>query len=410
MNNDVLKIFMLGYGGANNTGSEIRILTIIDDVRAVFGDSINITLGTLDREKTSKIINETEYLKIVEIPYIFPLAVWRLAKKHNILMLIEGSTFKDNWSSALLYLFLWGGWAAKRHGKYSLAYAVDAGQMSSINQYLTRLVCQEMDLIITRTKAAKQKLHDLGIQREIFVTTDTAFQFQYHPVETTNVPVVGIAPVEFYKWPVHFKLWGPRELCYHWPYYFSWDSDRAQQSEILVEAWVKLIQHIINERGWRIKLIAMEELDRNICNRILDRVQPQISLQIEKSFAGERSPQDIANELQRLSFLVTSRYHACVLSMNGGVPQMALYHDERLSSIYQELGLSDYAVEIGRPDLFCNLKKIFEQLVLNAPFVSERLCNRFHSYYLPSSKSNREILKNWYQDAIIKKESRQNDL
>lgn len=43
--------------------------------------------------------------------------------------------------------------------------------------------------------------------------------------------------------------------------------------------------------------------------------------------------------LRRLDMLVTSRYHAAVLSMEGGCPIVTLSMDERLDGILHELGL-----------------------------------------------------------------------
>jgi polysaccharide pyruvyl transferase WcaK-like protein len=389
-------IFLLGYGGANNTGAEIRILTIIDDIRATFGAEVPITLGTVDREKTQRVVGESPHLDIVQLPYIFPLAVWRLAKKHDIVVLVEGSTFKDNWSSALLYLFLWGAWTAGVHGNRSIAYAVDAGKMSGINQRLTRWVCNRMDLIITRTEAAREQLKSLGVTKKIAVTTDTAFQFERQMLGKSETPVVGIAPVEFYKWPVRFRLWGPAAQCYHWPYYFSWDESRAAQSAALVDAWVDLIRHIVDERGWSIRLIAMEELDTEICGKILDRLPDAVRVKVETSFAGKQTPQAIVGGLRELNYLVTSRYHACVLSMGGRVPQMALYHDERLISIYREMGLEAFAIPHHAPDLSAQLHASFETLVHVADTMADTLQDRLQSYYMPRCLKNRQLLREWH--------------
>ena len=106
MNGSHPRVLLLGYGGANNTGAEIRILTIVEDVRAAFGMDATITVGTVNPEKTRRFLPESDALRLARIPYVFPAAVWRLARDHDVTLLVEGSTFKENWSSALLYLFL----------------------------------------------------------------------------------------------------------------------------------------------------------------------------------------------------------------------------------------------------------------------------------------------------------------
>ncbi len=134
-------ILLVGYGGGNNTGAEVRTLTIVDDLRAVFGEDVPITIGTLNRENTLRTIEESPTLKVLQVPYVCVAAIWRETKQYDIAMLVEGSTFKDSWSSALLYVFLWGAWSANRHGKFTVAYAVDAGHMRPINRALTPASC-----------------------------------------------------------------------------------------------------------------------------------------------------------------------------------------------------------------------------------------------------------------------------
>lgn len=399
--NRPLNVLLLGYGGANNTGAEIRVLTIIDDVRAAFGDSTNITLATLNREKTLQVVSEAGPVSVEEFPHVFPLTIWRLTKRHDIVLLVEGSTFKDSWSSALLYLFLWGAWSAKQHKKAVVAYAVDAGRMRPINQWLTRKVCGDIDLVITRTEAARNQLRSIGVSKDIAVTTDTAFQFRTEqPASKNAVPTVGIAPVEFYEWPVKFRLWGPKEQCYHWPYYFSWDRAREAKSRELVSAWVDLVDHIVIERGWNVQLVAMEELDKRICEKILSQL-PQITRsKTSTAFAGEQRPQEIVRSLRSLDYLVTSRYHACVLSMAGHVPQMALYHDERLISIYREMGIDALAISNSVPKVFDSLAAGFNRLVSEAEAQRTLLAGFHSSYYLPKCLSNRDLLTSWAEGFV----------
>lgn len=405
MNKSAPKVFLLGYGGANNTGAEIRILTIIDDFRATFGPDVRITVGSVNPEKTARVLGHTEHVEVVRVPYVFPWAIWKLTKANDVVVLVEGSTFKDNWSSALLYLFLWGAWAAKWHGNLSVAYAVDAGRMGRFNRWLTRRVCEGMDLVITRTAAARDQLRALGVRRDIAVTTDTAFQFGA-PLASTSVKpvVVGLAPVEFYQWPVRLQLWGSKENCYHWPYYFSWNERRREKSEALVQAWVALVAHIVEQKGWGVRFFAMEELDGVICRKIMDRLPSAIRDQVTTCFAGDQTPQTVVSELRQLDYLVTSRYHACVLSMANAVPQMALYHDERLISIYQEIGISQFAIRYSAEQLDSGLVDVFERLLDESEHVRARLSERLERYFMPRCLENRELLRRWHDGLYFAEE------
>ena len=64
----------------------------------------------------------------------------------------------------------------------------------------------------------------------------------------------------------------------------------------------------------------------------------------------EYNASQMASILRRLKMLLTSRYHACVLSLAAKVPQIAVGHDLRLKTIYQDLGLfEDFFVEPDAP-------------------------------------------------------------
>lgn len=387
------RVLLLGYGGANNTGADIRTITIIDDLRRTLGDKVVITVATLNRENSLRIIKESAYLKVVQVPYLFPAFIWRLIRDQDVVMLTEGSTFKDNWGSPLLYLFLWGAWSAARQGKVCMAYAVEAGRMRPINQWLTRKVCANMDMIVTRTQASCDELRSIGVCRDIHVTTDTAFNFMTDALPSNSRFVLGCAPVEFNEWPVRFRLWGRKRNCYHWPYYFSWDKDRASRSRNLVCAWIELITYAIRVRGWSVCLVAMESLDRRICEKILSGLPADVVRGIKKMYAGDEEPETIVERLRSLDMLVTSRYHACVLSMGGGVPQVAFYHDERLVNIYREMGMEDFALSQSGGGHAEKLRVLVDRLYDQRGEMRDRLRKVLLERYMPKCKENRTLLK-----------------
>ena len=59
-NNDDLtgkkvKILLVGYNGANNTGSEARLHAIIADLKEILGENVEITVPTLNQRKSPKV-------------------------------------------------------------------------------------------------------------------------------------------------------------------------------------------------------------------------------------------------------------------------------------------------------------------------------------------------------------------
>lgn len=397
-----LSCFLLGYTGCHNTGSDVRILTIIDDLRDCFGDKISITVASFHPENTSKIIKENHQLQIAHVPFIFPLRILQLVTRHDVTILVEGSCFKQNWGNVLLYLFLWGALWAKLAGKKCVAYAVDVGELSPLNAFVTRMICNKLDLLITRTQIAKTRLIKMGVKNQIFANTDTAFRFLSNDEsssEDSKFPsreIVGIAPIEFYQWPLKTKLFGKKEECYNYPYYYTWDDARREKSGRLIEAYRELIEHSIEDHDLDVLLIAMEALDSGVCEKILDGVGNPYKSRIRFISAKEHTPFQMTPMLRNLKYLVTARYHACVLSMHSAVPQMAICHDERLESIYTELGIEkDFLLDYQDPHLTQKIIPMFDCLVERGDDLTRTLEQKHEDYFLPKCAQNQVDMKAW---------------
>ena len=246
---EIMKILLVGYNGANNTGSEARLLSIIDDIRTVFGCNVEITVPTLNEKNLRRYLKEEQGLHIAPVPSIFFYTLRKLVKQHDLILLVEGSCYMDTWTSALLWAFLWSTRCAYEAGIPCIAYAVDSGELSNINKYLVKREASKTDLIITRTKSAKNRLESVGVTAPMEVTADCAFTFNIndddqdicdHVNLVNDNGLVGLSVVDFHLWPVVIRPWGKKEYLYKWPYYFSRSKKRLSKSEELASQWAKI--------------------------------------------------------------------------------------------------------------------------------------------------------------------------
>ncbi|BDZ66957.1 polysaccharide pyruvyl transferase family protein [Methanobacterium ferruginis] len=373
------KVLLVGYNGANNTGSEARLLSIIEDVRSVLGPHTEITVPTLNEENLRRYLKEDEHLHITPIPSIFFFAVDRLVREHDLVLLVEGSCYMDTWTSALLWAFLWATHSAHRQKRPCVAYAVDAGHLSRFNKWLVRREASKTDLIITRTRYAADRLEEIGVNAPITSTADCAFTFQEDPddhdflekiwSESTADPgrgddVVGLAVVDFSLWPVVIRPWGRKKDLYKWPYYFSRSKERKKAYEQLVEGWSREADRIIEKHDKKVVIICMEELDQPLAEDIHQRMKNKDKCMIISSKKYNAS--QMTSMLCKLDLLVTSRYHAAVLSLRSGVSQIAVAHDPRLTSLYQDLHLyPDYFICHDDPHLWEDLTRKVDLLLGN---------------------------------------------
>ena len=402
---EIMKILLVGYNGANNTGSEARLLSIIDDIRTVFGCDVEITVPTLNEKNLRRYLKEEQGLHIAPVPSIFFYTLRKLVKQHDLILLVEGSCYMDTWTSALLWAFLWSTRCAYEAGIPCIAYAVDSGELSNINKYLVKREASKTDLIITRTKSAKNRLESVGVTAPMEVTADCAFTFNIndddqdicdHVNIVNDNGLVGLSVVDFHLWPVVIRPWGKKEYLYKWPYYFSRSKKRLSKSEELASQWAKIADNVIKEYNKEVLLICMEEVDESLAYSIQDKMIYQSKAQVISSREFNASQMTII--LRCLDLLVTSRYHAAVLSLEALIPQIAVGHDTRLKDFYKELKLNDYLIDSNSPDLWNTLKYKIKYLLDNPGLLKESL-NDGYEMHLKQSYQNQLILRRF----IIKK-------
>ncbi len=400
-----LRVLMLGYSGANNTGAEALLLADIEDVRAVFGPQAVITIPSLNPPNLRRYVKETPNLRIAFMPTIFFSALRRLVAENDLIMLVEGSTYMDTWSSAMLWVYLWTTRCADDMGKPSLAYAVDAGEIkSAFNRWLVRREASKTSLIITRAAAAAERMRSFGVTAPLDVTADNAFNFYPDPADAgllsktwpeAGSNVVGMALVDFYQWPVVMKPWGPKEDCYKWPYYFTHSPERTRATEALARSYAALADEMITRYGKSVALIGMESLDEALLRKVHGNMAHPDRARIFCS--REYNASQMVSILRSLELLLTSRYHACVLSLAAQIPQIAVGHDLRLKTIYQELGLfEDFFVEPTSPELYESLQPRIERLLEDPSCVRDTLqCG--YEEHRSDAQRNRSLLKDFVQ-------------
>jgi polysaccharide pyruvyl transferase WcaK-like protein len=392
----MIRVLMVGYNGANNTGAEALLLSDIEDVRAVLGPEAHISVPTLNEANLRRYLAEGPGLRIAPLPTLFFASIRRMVRESDLVLLVEGSTYMDNWGSPLLWAFLWATHCAAEMGKPCLAYAVDAGILSPANARRVARVASRTGLIVTRNRAAAGRLRDVGVTAPILTTADNAFTFQSRAADhgwlAREWPraaggVLGLAAVNFHLFPAVMRLWGRKESCYKWPYYFSTSPERRVAGEALARAYAKLADCVVERTAKAVALICMEQLDEPIARRVHGFMTHPNDARVFS--AREHDASRMTALLRSLDLLITSRYHAAVLSLAAAVPQIAVGHDTRLDTLYRDLGLHEEW--FLRPDQLDGLEERVQRLLADPELQWERL-RRGHAEHLARARQNRRLL------------------
>jgi polysaccharide pyruvyl transferase WcaK-like protein len=399
------RVLLVGYNGANNTGSESRLLSIIDEVRSVLGEDAHITVPTLNPVNLCRYIQEGPRLTVAPVPSIYFFALSRLVKEHDLVLLVEGSCYMDTWTSALLWAFLWATKVAARNGKPCMAYAVDSGHLSDANLKRVRRDASRTDLIVTRTQAAADRLVSYGVEAPIEVTADATFTYEMDPADEgilgriwpeATSGILGISPVDFYSWPVVIRPWGRADDRYRWPYYFSRSAERTGFTRDLARGLAREADRYVDAHDAHVALICMEELDQPLAEQVKERMRHNDRVRVLSSCDYNAS--EMYGILRGLEFLISSRYHACVMAMSKGTPMVAIGHDLRVEDLFRDLGLHSTAfIPYTEPALFDRLRKAM-RLILEDPDPHVRAIKDGFEAHVERARRNRDLLRDFVKE------------
>ena len=388
---------LVGYNGANNTGAEALLLADIADIRAVLGPGARLTIPALEPGNLERYVGDLPGIDIVPMPMIFLSKARRLVRQHDLIVLVEGATYMDSSASALLWYFMWATSCAHAAGKPCLAYAVDAGELKPHNRWLVRHTAPKTDLIVVRSAAAAERLRGWGVENRIEVTADNAFRFEpraadalwlYEAWPDVGAAPVGIACVDYNLWPVVIRPWGRRADCYRWPYYYSRSPARRAATAALADGYARLADAIIERHDRSIALICMEELDEMLAGHIHARM---VHADRARMFSARQHDASRMTALLRsLGALVTSRYHASILSIAAAVPQVAVAQDLRLRTLFDEMGMPELCINPGA-GMFDTLHTTIDRLLTTDDLLRARL-SREYERHLESARRNPELL------------------
>ncbi len=395
---------LVGYNGANNTGAEAKLLAIIKEIRAVLGPDAIITIPSLNEENLRRYIPESPTMKIKSVrPSLFFLDIRNFVKQNDLIMLVEGSCYMDTWGSALLWYYLLATRYAHSMGKPCVGYSVDAGKASRFNGWLIRREAGKSNIILARTQKAADRLKKWGVKAPIEVTADNAFSFNPNPADEGLLKkvwpeasyVVGVAAEDIYKWPVVIRPYASKKFLYRWPYYYTHTKESQEKSELLADVLAVQADEMIEDYGTSVALLSMEGLDATFGKKIQSLMKHPDKTRIFTSIDYNAS--QMTSILRSLDLLITSRYHAGVLSLAHQVPQTAIGHDLRIKDLYFDLGIEDLFVDHEDPDRYKLLSDNVATLFSKYDVIKTKLRVGYDQYRVRETK-NTLLFKSFLED------------
>jgi polysaccharide pyruvyl transferase WcaK-like protein len=356
-----LKLLFAGYNGTRNTGSDVRVEEILRKVRRILGaDNIDLSVMTQSFDLTRGYFGDARQ---IHLPDVFPPFLHSEVSKNHGVVACEGSMFKSKFANALTTMMIGALGIAAVQNKLSVGYGAEAGHMDPLVEKMCGHYCRD-SLVITRNIESQDVLRKLGIATEL--GTDTAWTFEPLGPEyglnalhdagwDGSTPVLAVCPINPFWWPVKPSLakWAAhgiagayKESHYRTIYFHRSGADVDAAYEKYLSEVASGVDEYRKSRGVFPVLVAMEMLDQGACERVGEKLG---GLPI---FSSSRlNMYEIVSILRACDRMVSSRYHAIVTSMPGGVPSAGVTMDERIRNLMRERGHEHLLMSVDEPEL-----------------------------------------------------------
>lgn len=344
-----LKLLLVGYNGARNTGADARVVALVGQLMAELGeDNIEITVMTLDPQNIQGYFPAS--VRLYPFPTFFCWSLLRAASSHHVAILCEGSTLTHTFADALSMFFCQAAGIMKRQGKPCIAYGSDVTPLQRRLRRLAQQMCTDVQFI-ARSQPSLDALKHMGLKCTL--GTDTAWTFtvpeQYDLGREILLQqgwdgkrkLIGVAVIDPFCWPVRPSLlkWfhafatGNRKLQYDKMYFFSNSEDRRRKYRHYLTQISQAIKTYRDEHDAFVVIIGMEKLDARACSHFRQLMGDDCAVMTSL----DTPVFQMTSTLHCLDVLVTSRYHAAVLSMLKGMPIVAVSMDSRLDGLFTDI-------------------------------------------------------------------------
>lgn len=358
------KVLLVGYNGARNTGADARVVALVHQLEEALGTSnVEMTVMTLGDDTVEGYF--PSHVRRWKFSTLFFVSLLHACSRHHVAILCEGSTLTTTFARALSVFFCEAAGIMRRQEKPCIAYGSEVGRLDGWLARLAQDMCQDTYFMV-RTAESLHNLEALGLKGH--VGTDTAWPFQTPEGERWArqqlvkdgwdgvMPLMGVAVINPYWWPVipSLRRWekamltGNHERQYDKMYFYSDSAERRQQFQNYLSQMAQAVNRYQQAHGAFVVILGMEKLDAEACQLFEQMVNGPHHVY----HSQDHNVYQMTGLLRQLSVLLTSRYHAAVLSMGHAVPMVAVSMDGRLDGLMREAGLADgYLIDVNVPRL-----------------------------------------------------------
>ncbi len=311
-------VLISGYYGDKNFGDEAILYVLVQKLRDVVK---NICVLSSDPKYTKEIY-------LVDSVYKFDLfQILKETFKSQVLISGGGSLLQDATSLKSLIYYLFVIFTALVLKKDVIIFAQGIGPINSkLGQYLTKTLLKKAKLVTVRDTKSYELLKSWSI--DSLNINDPVFGLSL----PQNTPMNRVG-VQLRKW----KTLTPKflnELAFYINKNFS-------HKEIYIYS-------------------LQDSYDMQVCQefaQILLNINPKIKLKIEHNLIVP----NIISSFRNLDFMISMRFHGCLLALKYGIRTCALSYDKKVEKLANDLDIP--YIDLNKETANYNLDEIFNKLL-----------------------------------------------
>lgn len=307
------KVVLSGYYGFNNIGDELILYSIIRTLREVCPKELSITVLSNQPEKTAK-----NYTVDAVSRWSLPSIIKAIAGC-ELFISGGGSLFQDVTSSKNPLYYLGVLLIAKLMGKKTMVYAQGIGPLrGKMNRLFTSLLLNTVDLVTVRDDGSREALTEIGVKKEIIVTSD---------------PVLGL-PADIVDKKAGAEIL--KRCC---------QVQRSEENPLLgvfIRSWgddsflPELVKtcDLLASKGWKVVFVPMHfPIDISVAKEALKMMRQEGYLLKEMY-----SPLEMLSVTKNFDLIIGMRLHALINGVVAGVPMVGISYDPKVDRFLEQMG------------------------------------------------------------------------
>ena len=165
-----LKILLVGYNGARNTGADARVVALTRQLEQALGtEKAELTVMTLDRDNVAGYF--PKHVWLLHFTTVFVFSLLRACSRHHVAILCEGSTLTPTFAEALCVFFCEAAGIMRRQGKPCIAYGGEVGAMTPYLERTVRELCSNV-FFMARSESSREAAAELGLESQLLLQVD----------------------------------------------------------------------------------------------------------------------------------------------------------------------------------------------------------------------------------------------